>query len=271
MTPPKPILSADTLKAISAIATPGDDVKAILTSAGIQYRTREPLASDEIIYVPGAHSHLLESLKALDLTDPSEVSRVLRTLPRFVEFYQASKKFDGTKLARLRMALEEDGFPISRSSNFTEAFSALAAAASGALSDFSGIRAEILRLEKAVPDDPSAAVGRAKNLVEATAKAVLATRGKPASTSESLQALASMATEELGLHPKQAGDEHIQRLHGRLQGMVEDITKLRNAVGDGHGAATAHPLEERHGRLAVWAAVGWATYVLDSMSATQGA
>jgi hypothetical protein len=78
----------------------------------------------------------------------------------------------------------------------------LALSAGAAPSDFTGIRAEISRLEKAVPDDPGAAIGPAKNLVEATAKAVLAYRGMTAD--DALPTLAAKALEELGAHP-QAG------------------------------------------------------------------
>lgn len=264
----RPLLSDDSIEAISNIATSWDDVKAVLGSVGITYRMQEPIADGYVAVIPGVDSHLRRSLKALDLEDPDEVGRVLRAVLQLVELYQVSKRYDGTKLVRLRMALEADGIHVARTGNFTEAFSDLALTASNALSDISGIRAEIQRLEKAIPDDPAAAIGRAKNLVEATAKAVLASRGKPASGAESLQGLASQALEELGIHPKQATGEReqVRRILGRLQGLVGDLTELRNEVGDGHGTAATPPdLEGRHGRLAVWAALGWASYVLDSL------
>jgi hypothetical protein len=168
------------------------------------------------------------------------------------------------------MALEADGFHVGHAaSDFAAAFSDLAVTAGEALEDFTGIRAEIDRLEKAVPDDPSAAVGRAKNLVEATAKAVLAYRGLTVGSDEQMPALAAKAMEELGVHPKQASTEReqVRRLLGRLQGMVQDLAELRNEVGDGHGSATVpQALESRHGRLAVWAALGWCSYMLDTLS-----
>jgi len=264
------LLSADSVKAIAELATSGDDIKAVFASAGIPFKRREIPAEANMIYVPGIRSHTRVSLEALDLSDPGEAGRVLRAIPRIVELHRASGKADGTKLVRLRMALEADGFCVGHTGDFTAAFSDLALSAGTALSDFTGIRAEISRLEKVVPDDPSAAIGRAKNLVEATAKAVLAYRGMTAGNDDALPALAARAMEELGAHPKQASAEldQVRRLLSRLQGIVQDLAELRNDVGDGHGSATVpRALDGRHGRLAVWAALGWCSYMLDTLSA----
>jgi hypothetical protein len=222
-----------------------------------------------MVYVPGISSHVHTSLRALNLADPSEVSRILRAIPQIVELYQASNKADQTKLIRLKMALETDGFPIGQTNDFTTAFGSLALSANGALADITGIRAEISRLEKALPDDPGAAIGRAKNLVEATAKTVLAHRGVIVNNDDKLPALAARAMEELGIHPRQvpAQPEQVRRLLGRLQGIVQDLAELRNNVGDGHGSATTpQELDSRHGRLAVWSALGWCSYILDTLS-----
>jgi hypothetical protein len=264
------LLGDASLDAIAEIATSVDDIKAVFCSVGIRFKWQEPIAEPRTFYVPGVRSHTRASLRALDLSDAGQVGRVLRALPQIVELYQASKKADGTKLVRLRMALEADGFHVGHTGDFAAAFSDLALSADAALSDFSGIRAEISRLEKSVPDDPGAAVGRAKNLVEATAKAVLAYRGLTVDDGDALPALAAKAMEELSVHPKQASAEReqIRRLLGRLQGMVQDLAELRNDVGDGHGSATTpQALHGRHGRLAVWSALGWCSYMLDTLSA----
>jgi hypothetical protein len=47
------------------------------------------------------------------------------------------------------------------------------------LTDPSGIRAELKRIRRALPDDPAGAIGAAKQLVEATAKVVLTERHLP--------------------------------------------------------------------------------------------
>jgi Abortive infection C-terminus len=264
------LLSDDSIEAIAEIATSVDDIKAVFASVGIRFKLGEVLSDANMVYAPGIRSHTRVSLEALDLGDPGEVGRVLQAIPRIVELHQASNKADGTKLVRLRMALEADGFRVGHTGDFAAAFSDLALSAGAALSDFTGIRAEISRLEKAVPDDPGAAIGRAKNLVEATAKAVLAYRGMTVDIDDALPALAAKAMEELSVHPKQASAEleQVRRLLGRLQGMVQDLAELRNDVGDGHGNATVpQALDGRHGRLAVWSALGWCSYMLDTLNA----
>jgi hypothetical protein len=55
----------------------------------------------------------------------------------------------------------------------------LASAAGELLPDPSAIRVELARIEANIHTDPSAAIGKAKNLIEATAKAVLLDVGKP--------------------------------------------------------------------------------------------
>jgi hypothetical protein len=197
------LLSDDSLKALAAVATSSGDIKAVFASVGIPFKSAKIRANADMVYVPGISSHVHTSLRALNLADPSEVGRILRAIPQIVELYQASNKADQTKLIRLKMALETDGFPIGQTNDFTTAFGNLALSANGALADITGIRAEISRLEKALPDDPGAAIGRAKNLVEATAKTVLAHRGVIVNNDDKLPALAARAMEELGIH--QAG------------------------------------------------------------------
>jgi hypothetical protein len=266
---PARLLSDDSLKTIAAVATSSGDIKAVFASVGIPFAHAEMPTDRDILYIPGIASHVRASLKALDLTDPSEVGRILRAIPQIVEFYEASDKADRTKLVRLKMALEADGFPVGQTNDFATAFGNLAISANGALADITGIRAEISRLEKALPDDPGAAIGRAKNLVEATAKAVLAHRGVIVNNDDKLPALAAKAVEELGIHPRQvpAQPEQVKRLLSRLQGIVQDLAELRNNVGDGHGSVTIpQELDSRHGRLAVWSALGWCSYLLETLS-----
>jgi hypothetical protein len=266
---PGQLLSDDSLKAIGAVATSSADIKAVFASVGIPFKHAEMPTNADILYVPGISSHVRASLKALDLADPSDVGRILRAVPQIAELYLASGKADRTKLVRLKMALETDGFAVGQISDFTAAFGNLALSANGALSDITGIRAEISRLEKALPDDPGAAIGRAKNLVEATAKAVLAHRCVTVNNDAALPTLAARAMEELGIHPKQvpAELEQARRLLSRLQGIVQDLAELRNNVGDGHGSPTVpQTLDGRHGRLAVWSALGWCSYLLDTLS-----
>jgi hypothetical protein len=128
----------------------------------------------------------------------------------------------------------------------------------------SAIRAELRRLESALPNDPSVAIGRAKNLVEATAKAILARHGRPVGSGLSVHALAVQAIDNLGAHPRDAANEPSRRILGRLIAAIQDLAELRNQAGDGHGATTVVTVEPRHGRLAVWAALAWCRFMLEA-------
>lgn len=268
-----PILSANSLKAIAEIATSTDDAQTVFADAGIKFQHESVHSSGAGVFIPGARSHVLKTLHALDLKDPPTIGRVLRATYRMVELHQASEK-DKRKLVLLRMALEADGFHLGQASDLSTAFGNLAAAAANALSGMTGIRAEIRRLEGAPPDDPAVAIGRAKNLVEATAKAVLTNRGAVVQKGDSIQALAAQAMKELNVHPKVVSTERedVRRMLGRLQGIVQDLGNLRNEVGDGHGNVTEpEGLEPRHGRLAVGSAVVWCSFMLDALGAPPSA
>lgn len=268
-----PLLGANSLKAIAEIATSTDDAQAVFADAGIKFQHESVHSSGPSVFIPGVRNHVVKTLNALDLKDPPTVQRVLRAIQRMVELYQASEK-DRRKLILLHMSLEADGFALGQTSDLSIALGNLAAAAANALSEMTGIRAEIRRLESSPPDDPAVAIGRAKNLVEATAKAVLTYRNAVVQKGDSIQALAAQAMEELNVHPKNVSTErdHVRRMLGRLQGIVQDLGSLRNEVGDGHGNATEpEGLEPRHGRLAVGSAVVWCSFMLEALSAPPSA
>lgn len=267
------LISQRSVEAIAELATTPTDVKTVFESVGIPFRRlMVHWGNGDFAYIPDPRSHARATMQAADLSDPEVVARVLRAVPTLVELHQASEKADGQVLVRLRLALEADGFYVGRSSDPATVFSDLVTIAAGGLADISSIRAELRRLEKAVPDDPGAAIGRAKNLVEATAKAVLHARGQAVDEGDKLPALAAKAMRELGVHPQDASGERdqVRRMLGRLQALVQDIAELRNAVGDGHASAIQPGgLETRHGRLAVWSALGWCSFMLDTLNAAR--
>lgn len=266
--PQQRLLSDQSAQAIAAIVTSAEDVETVFSSVGLAYKHGTPLVEPDALYAPLPRDNTKTSLEAADLSNPVVVSRVLRAAARLAELYQASKDFDGVKLVRLRMALEADGFRVGTTGDPIAALAQLAVSASTALTDVSGIRAELRRLERTLPADPGAAIGSAKNLVEATAKAVLAYRGAEWGETEKLPALAAKAMQELDVHPKTAGAERapVRRLLGRLQGIVQDLADLRNDAGDGHGAAAAPTdLDARHAHLAAWSAIGWCSFMLDTL------
>jgi hypothetical protein len=161
---------------------------------------------------------------------------------------------------RRRVADNESG-------NLAAAVGQLRTAAVDALGDVPSLRAELARIEAALPEDPSVAIGKAKNLVEAVAKAILLELGLPADDKTDVGPLAVAAARALGLtHDGPPADREAAKVVSRVGGIVEAVANLRNRAGDGHGV-TALPadLDRRHGRLAVRAAITWCTFMLDTL------
>jgi len=129
----------------------------------------------------------------------------------------------------------------------------------------------ITRLQDGCARDPEQAIGQAKNLVEAVCKTIIEERtGAEAPNDLRLHQLAGKTRELLRLLPEEvdADDpaaEHIKALLGQLSSIVERLGRLRNIYGDGHGrSASVATLEVRHGRLAAHAAIGLATFLLET-------
>ncbi len=136
-----------------------------------------------------------------------------------------------------------------------------------AVADPSAILEELRRVEALVHSDPGAAIGKAKNLVEATAKTVLAACGQPYA-SANVPMLIATAMAELGLDASMVGghDRVLGDLMDLLAQVALKVNELRNKAGDGHGQATAVTgLDLRHGRLAVRASLAWCAFVLETL------
>jgi hypothetical protein len=113
--------------------------------------------------------------------------------------------------------------------------------------------------------DPSAAIGKAKNLVEATAKAVLLEHGE-AVISHNMDKLVNKAMRVLDLEPNPHGKSTEAEVARLLKQLSSAVTELRNLVGDGHAPETAvADVELRHGRLVVRSALAWCSFVLETL------
>jgi hypothetical protein len=80
-----------------------------------------------------------------------------------------------------------------QSGDIAASLAGLRTAAAETLSDISSIRAELERVERALPQDPSVAIGKAKNLVEATAKIILSELGRPPAENAKVRDVATAA------------------------------------------------------------------------------
>jgi hypothetical protein len=143
--------------------------------------------------------------------------------------------------------------------------------------DMSQLRASVDRIRAAVEQDPSLAVGSAKELVEATCKAILTDAGEEIPENAKLPQLVTLVAKELDLLPADVSDStegaaSIRRVVGSLATTVQGLAELRNLFGTGHGKAPGHPmLAIRHARLCAGAASTLSTFLMETASERRGA
>lgn len=105
-----------------------------------------------------------------------------------------------------------------------------------------------------------AAVGAAKELVEAASKVVLARAGVEPAARASVASLAKLALET------QRSDSVNEDLARRLSGVVDALGNLRMELGTGHGRSEQDAVDAETARLAASAACGIARFVLSGIA-----
>ena len=272
----KELLSETSRHAISKLR-PGrfEDTCALLRWAGFTpIPDRDPggptimSGQSGITYIRGnsASRTVRKTFDACDFSDPEVVARALKYASRAAQLHVTTKDTDQSWLVRLEHALADDGYSLDAPGDPVAAITNLAAVADGTLPDAAAIRQELARLERALPDDTGALIGRAKNLIEATAKAVLALRGEPVSDKDEVPALVAKASQALGVHVTQAAGpqlEQVKRVLGRLHPLTQDVAELRNRAGDGHGMTGVPAVDAAVGRLAARSAIAWCAFMLE--------
>lgn len=206
-------------------------------------------------------------LEAVDWSDPRHVSRALRAFGRLLHGYEEQYS------AQFRHSLRRDGYVTDpETGHITSAGPQFAPGSLTPLKDPSAIREQLDRIQRALADDPALAVGSAKELIESTAKVVLAERGLPVNEKADLPELARQAQQALALHPSASpgpdGTDAVKRILGGVTTIAAGLAELRNrGYGTGHGAAGARVgLSARHANLAVNAAFTWCQLMLDTLT-----
>jgi len=129
---------------------------------------------------------------------------------------------------------------------------------------------QITRIEAAIVNDPSLAIGTAKELVETCCKTILTELGVPFSKSADIPELVKLTAKELELTPRDIPDkakaaETIKRLLSNLATITQGVAELRNHYGTGHGkVATTKGLQPRHAKLAAGAASTLAVFLAET-------
>lgn len=263
------LLSEGTVDAISDLASGAvttEDIEAAAAAVGLRFE-QDPGHWGEAFYrFPSTVETARLTIRTADLADPADVSRVLRFAARIAELHEAGPDARRDRLVRLRNALSDDGYALDAPGDPLAAITGLAATATAALADAAAIRQELVRLERALPDDTGALIGRAKNLIEATAKAVLALRGQPVDDADDVPALVAKASQALGVHVTQAAGPqlaNVKKVLGRLHALTQDVAEMRNRVGDGHGMTGVPAVDAAVGRLAARSAIAWCSFMLE--------
>jgi hypothetical protein len=137
-------------------------------------------------------------------------------------------------------------------------------------SDTNYVLGQITRMESAVENDPSLAIGTAKELIETVCKTILEERKIEFPYNDDLPKLVKATAKELKLTPSDIPDEakaseSIKRLLSNLATITNGVEELRNSYGTGHGkGAKAKGLSPRHAKLAVGAASTLAIFLLET-------
>jgi hypothetical protein len=206
----------------------------------------------------------------VDWTDVAQVERALRVFESQLRWLARQEWHRPSSLDEVRELLDDDGFELDERCQIRWRRPPALEATLAGLSDPSGIRAELERIRRALPDDPA---GAAKQLVEATAKVVLTERRLPVAGDAKIPELVKAAQQALHLHPSSIlpgpdSSEAVKKILGGVSSIAVGVAELRNrGYGSGHGqASTPTGLSPRHAHLAVNAAITWCHLLLDTLA-----
>lgn len=141
----------------------------------------------------------------------------------------------------------------------------------------SHLEEQIRRIEESIENDPSLAIGTAKELIETCCKTILAERGKPVSGTPEISTLTKETLKELKLVPEgipdaARGSDVIKRLLSNLGTIGNGLAELRGLYGTGHGKHGRSPsLSARHAKLAVGAASTLVVFLFETHKETMEA
>lgn len=208
-------------------------------------------------------------LDAVDWTDAGQVRRALRVFwsqSRYVEDYDG----EGIDLLRRQgYSFDDEGNP-----SGGPFVTGLREELLSGVKDPQVLLDHIVRIEKAATEeDPTLVIGSAKELVESTAKIVLAARGieiEPGK--DDLPGLIKKSMVALGVHPSVIasgadGEPGSRKVLSGLSMVVNGLNELRNVgYGTGHGRAeTKGGLNTRHAHLAATSARAWCEFMLATL------
>lgn len=211
------------------------------------------------------------AIKSVDRQDLVPIVGELLELLRRDRVFDRSSLYaaDEAKREQLAESLEPYGLTLLEDGRTHTNLGSLVDAST--LPDEAVVRDHVRRLRLALGEGDSALLlGSSKELLESTAKIVLARVGE--TPPARYPALVTRALEVLMLHPKSAPAqredvmEPVRKILGGVVQIAMEINELRSERGTGHGRAEAPvQLTSRHGRLAAGAALLVATLMFDTL------
>lgn len=119
-------------------------------------------------------------------------------------------------------------------------------------------------------ENPTDAIGKAKELIESCCKTILDNKGVTWDKNWDMSKLTGETLKRLNLTPKNIPDsdpvsENIKAVLGNLRGITTKLAEIRNPYGSGHGkSASFTGLETRHAKLAVGCSITFVTFLWDT-------
>jgi hypothetical protein len=226
---------------------------------------------DHTLDIQGERRNSVEQFYAgIDWNSSEHVRRFLKVLDELAR----RMKSEGRENSRneLLERLTADGFDVDDRGNLRSATDLELSASALDLKDYSAVQVHFVRMRGAYADDPEAAIGHAKDLLESALKYALEECGVSLKGDETVPVLAKQAQKELGLHPESVaptvqGFDSVTKVLGNLSSLAVGLAELRNLYGIGHGRQRkVSGIQERHGLLAVNAAIAYVDFLLSTLN-----
>ncbi|MBH5299864.1 abortive infection family protein [Corynebacterium silvaticum] len=213
-------------------------------------------------------------LAGLDWSSAETSIRLARAMETLLEsFVPGEILHDSKTWSKFVRLMGYDGWEVSDNGKVTPPanYSAPITIDTSRLTDPSGVHEQLERLRNTQGDAP-AVIGASKELVEATAKAILRELNPEVSPVSDFPDLIKAVNEALGLSPGARtkgidSTQSVKRILGGATNIVLSLNELRNSHGTGHGPSTARTgLYKRHADLAINAATLWCQLVVDTFN-----
>jgi len=176
---------------------------------------------------------------------------------------------------KFKKILARDGFEVDDTGKLRPQWESLTSAPVSALPAESAIPTLLRRMWVNVDAEPDAAIGAAKEAIEATAKHVLLAVGEEVGKAEKMPNLIARAQTALAVHassvaPTKDGADTIKKILASLSQAALGVNDLRSAYGTGHGRPNrSSGLTSRHAHLAVQCSDAWVRFMLETLTLRQ--